>query len=778
MLAAMLAVTTGTQANEMNKGCTLSPELPDPTPVDFLLEPLVTGVFTVDIVTPPAPPAYEFLGAGPPVITGEGFVWTQITNTLDKWVFKVTNTKWESAHTKVSLTARWKLKNQEGGGGGGGGSGIISRTGVGNADADAGELIVSADPSIVAVGAEATVSASASDAGSTPALSDWTVDPSPPADFVGLWAGVSSVKVRQYVPGAAEVMAFYCENPEKNAGATVTFVAVTSLSASPNVTPIGNSNIAYTITTDPADHTNMVTLTPADCGTAGSNIATAVCGTSTATCYVTVVKVKTLEYKLGAIDWTAMTSTAYSADGQSVSFRALPDPTNAAWPSGKPLWSTNVTANGSEAGGAFNAPGTNTVSVECGNTASGVVVPLKITITPAATNIAANGGSAVFWLTNSSVGPGGVSWSINPTNGVALNPAADHVTVTPDGSTGLTYTVTAQCVDNTNVNCQATLAVLKVESIEASSTVADNSPQQFEGHQTDFGDPCDPDDPGQALVVFHKDVRDEDFVVQDYDVTLKANILPSSITADQLSENWAKVEGPASGGLNHTDTFEVKYQNAKEGGLYQFEFDLGLSGCAKSGANLLLPLGGPDVTAYYLSEAQRYDTWLSTMKARVNAQTTNDFAAGFIIISYFTKTVIHMNHKYGTYEAGLSPCKPYCDNTVTISGYVFGKDHVGNFLFSYLAARTGFTFGATQLGAKLAAALQGQVDLPDDQAAYEAGYAHGQYPSGDFQAILESKDIDAMQNETAKKGWPSTDTATGSTYPTWGATHGGLDNPD
>ncbi|MGQ9661870.1 MAG: hypothetical protein ACUVWX_05955, partial [Kiritimatiellia bacterium] len=190
------------------------------------------------------------------------------------------------------------------------------------------------------------------------------------------------------------------------------------------------------------------------------------------------------------------------------------------------------------------------------------------------------------------------------------------------------------------------------------------------------------------------------------------------------------------------------------------------------------PLGGPDVTAYYISEAQRYDTWLSMMKARVNAQTTSDFAVGFIIISYFTKTVNHMNHKFGTYEAGSSPCKAYCDSTVTISGYVFRKDHIGNFLFSYLAARTGFTFGATQLGAKLAAALQGQVDHPDDQAAYEAGYAYGQNPSGDFQAILESKDIDAMQNETAKKGWPSTDTATGATYPTWGATQGGLNNPD
>ncbi len=349
ILAAMFAVATGARAGDMTKSCTLSPKLPNPGPVDFALEPLVTGVFTCDIVTPSD---YEYLGAGPPDITGEGFVWTQ----TGEWEFKVTNTKWESAHTRVSLTARWKLKSEEGEGGSGSGPGIISRTGVGDAYALEGELIVNADPAVVAVGAEATVSARASDSEYTPALSDWTLYPSPPAGFVGPWAGVSSVKVQQHVPGEAEVTAFYCQNPEKNAAANVTFVAVTSieadpdvvcigddvsytvttqpagheamvsytpadtgtpgikevvavcgsssatctvtvvkvasLSASPEVTPIGNSNITYTITTDPANHTNMVTLTPADCGTAGSNIATAVCGASTATCYVTVFKVE------------------------------------------------------------------------------------------------------------------------------------------------------------------------------------------------------------------------------------------------------------------------------------------------------------------------------------------------------------------------------------------------------------------------------------------------------------------------------------------------------
>lgn len=138
-----------------------------------------------------------------------------------------------------------------------------------------------------------------------------------------------------------------------------------------------------------------------------------------------------------------------------------------------------------------------------------------------------------------------------------------------------------------------------------------------------------------------------------------------------------------------------------------------------------------------------------------------------------------MNHKEQTFEAGDSPCKTYCNNTVTISEYVFGKDHIGNFLFSYLAARTDLTLGTATFGANLVAKLTDKVpDNPDDQAAYTAGYAYGEDPTADFKDVLESKDIEVMQTEPAKRGWPSTDTDTGDTYPTWGASGPGLEEPD
>ena len=77
------------------------------------------------------------------------------------------------------------------------------------------------------------------------------------------------------------------------ASLAVTVVEVTSVSVSPNVIAVGGGpNIVYTTTTNPSGHTNMVTVTPVDDSMPGSNLVVAVCGSSTATCNVTVIKVE------------------------------------------------------------------------------------------------------------------------------------------------------------------------------------------------------------------------------------------------------------------------------------------------------------------------------------------------------------------------------------------------------------------------------------------------------------------------------------------------------
>jgi len=354
------------------------------------------------------------------------------------------------------------------------------------------------------------------------------------------------------------------------------------------------------------------------------------------------------------------------------------------------------------------------------------------------------------------------SWTSDNTSVATVNGSGVVSGVAPG-------TATISLSDGNGCVSEKQLTIISVVDIEASSPVANNSPQFFEGHITEFGNPCEPADPGQALVVFHKDVRDENFVVQDYDVTLVANILPASITADELSESWVKVAGPSSGSLNRIDTFDVKYQNAKEGGLYQFEFDLGLSGCAKSGANLLLPMGGPDVTEYLLSEAQRYENWLITMKTRVQSVSDSDWVKATILLGHTKRTVAAMLHRDGIYETGTSPCKRFCPSTITVEQYVFRKDFLGNFLFGFLSSKVKITLGS----AKLAAWIIGEGgDDPDDYAAIDAGYQYGWTSSTDLKQTLETEGIDPMQVEVAKRGWPSTDVAAGGEYPTWGATPG------
>ena len=71
-----------------------------------------------------------------------------------------------------------------------------------------------------------------------------------------------------------------------------TVVAVTSISAEPDVVCVGNSNIAYTVITQPAGFEYMVNYTPADTSTPGVKEVVATCGTSAATCTVRVLKVE------------------------------------------------------------------------------------------------------------------------------------------------------------------------------------------------------------------------------------------------------------------------------------------------------------------------------------------------------------------------------------------------------------------------------------------------------------------------------------------------------
>jgi hypothetical protein len=162
-------------------------------------------------------------------------------------------------------------------------------------------------------------------------------------------------------------------------------------------------------------------------------------------------------------------------------------------------------------------------------------------------------------------------------------------------------------------NGTTAVSVLKVGYIEASSDKADNSPQQFPGHQAWPFVPNNSTDPGKHLVVFFKDVVDTSLNVLDFDVELDAHILPSSVPDTSLSESWRRISGPASGSFDRTDTFSVMYQNPKNGGAYKIGFGLGIAGSAESEANIVLPLAGAEIDSIVRSDIARANAFASTV---------------------------------------------------------------------------------------------------------------------------------------------------------------------
>ena len=125
-----------------------------------------------------------------------------------------------------------------------------------------------------------------------------------------------------------------------------------------------------------------------------------------------------------------------------------------------------------------------------------------------------------------------VNWHSQPTG---ISGTGTNISFDPSSLAPTTYTVVASASLNTNCFDTCTVTVVKVDSIDITSleTGASGNPPPFEGHKPwPFDSSKTP--PDKHMVVFYNDVIDSSFNVQDFDVTLTANILPSSITGDML----------------------------------------------------------------------------------------------------------------------------------------------------------------------------------------------------------------------------------------------------
>ena len=138
--------------------------------------------------------------------------------------------------------------------------------------------------------------------------------------------------------------------------------------------------------------------------------------------------------------------------------------------------------------------------------------------------------------------------------------------------------------------------------------------EYFTGHETYFGDPCAKDNPGQALIIFRNDVANNNGSIDNFDIKLSAIFDPyfGSPPHNILDESWSKVSSPASGSFNKHNTFDVKFQNPKVGGLYKIRFNF--LGKEPSGANILLPLAGPEMKDWLNSEVRTIKEWCADVR--------------------------------------------------------------------------------------------------------------------------------------------------------------------
>jgi len=96
-------------------------------------------------------------------------------------------------------------------------------------------------------------------------------------------------------------------------------------------------------------------------------------GSGTVELYNTAVQVANIQFSVDGAIYKDVPSPFFVPKGQSVTFKAMPNPDSATWPSGYPTWGGEATGTGSAATVTFNTLTTTsfdfqTVTASCGNT--------------------------------------------------------------------------------------------------------------------------------------------------------------------------------------------------------------------------------------------------------------------------------------------------------------------------------------------------------------------------------------------------------------------------
>ncbi|MEM1157052.1 MAG: hypothetical protein AAGH72_02240 [Verrucomicrobiota bacterium] len=125
-----------------------------------------------------------------------------------------------------------------------------------------------------------------------------------------------------------------------------------------------------------------------------------------------------------------------------------------------------------------------------------------------------------------------------------------------------------------------------------------------------------------ALTVFHKDVRDAQGDVQDFDIHLKVG--DGTMTGISWSkQNFIKTPGtgspPDPPDLQNANTADATLPNLTEGGVYRY--NLNAFG-ETTGIQIWLPTAGPDISSYWETEISYFkNTWGPAYRTNLDNRT-------------------------------------------------------------------------------------------------------------------------------------------------------------
>jgi len=153
-------------------------------------------------------------------------------------------------------------------------------------------------------------------------------------------------------------------------------------------------------------------------------------------------------------------------------------------------------------------------------------------------------------------------------------------------------------------------------SINISGPIALNNPQEFILGKTDLANPCT-DKEAKALTIFYKDVIDDNFEIQPFDVQL--TFIPEGFK----EITWTRHKGPDSGILTNADQAVATFSNPEEGGLYQFDVIADNIPETHTRTNLWLPVAGPDISYYWENEIDYFkNQWGPSYRKKLDRRTS------------------------------------------------------------------------------------------------------------------------------------------------------------